>query len=164
MASKNRLDAILKQRNPLEERQVIKPIDVLAPPPEANAKSERSTRTDESSKRTGAANETSERREPTAASKQRPSVPKKRTISPSAQSERQNRTVLDDLYKPGEDTKRKTERYSFEIYTDQKGRIEELRYLYNKKTGKKLSVSRIIREALEEYLDKTLAAFGDEKE
>ena len=51
---------------------------------------------------------------------------------------------------------RHTERYSFEIYADQKQLIEELQYQYRKRTGKKLSKSRIIRESLDEYLKKLL--------
>ena len=49
--------------------------------------------------------------------------------------------------------KRTTSRYSFEIYDDQKQTLEEVLYLYKKKTGRKLSSSRIIRDALDEFLD-----------
>lgn len=163
MANKNKLDAILKQRNPLEERQVITPVDVLAPPQEPIAETERSIRPDEPNEETKEPNERAERTKRTTTHTKRTVSPRKRTMQPSAQSERINRTVLDDLQQPAEDTKRKTERYSFEIYTDQKGSIEELRYLYNKRTGKKLSASRILREALEEYLQKTLKVFREEE-
>ncbi len=162
MTNKNKLDAILKQRNPLEERQVITPIDVLAPLPEPAAKTERFDRPDEPNERTEQPNEDTDRTKRTTAPKKRTAVSKKRTGQPNDSSERQGRTVLDDLYQRAEETKRETERYSFEIYTDQKGSIEELRFLYNKRTGKKLSASRIIREALEEYLTKTLSAFREE--
>lgn len=162
MTNKDKLGDILKQRNPLEERQVITPIDVLAPPPEPTAKTERFDRSDEPTKRTEQANEDTDRTKRTTAPKKRVVAPKKRTEQPNASNEHHGRTVLDDLYQRGEENKRKTERYSFEIYTDQKGSIEELRFLYNKRTGKKLSASRIIREALEEYLTKTLSAFREE--
>ena len=65
-------------------------------------------------------------------------------------------SVLMELSQGVEEDRRPTERYSFEIFSDQKERIEELQYQYKRKTGKKLSSSRILREALEEYLDKTL--------
>lgn len=47
---------------------------------------------------------------------------------------------------------RQTERYAFEIYSDQKKKLNRIRYVYEEKTGKKLSASRILREAIEPYL------------
>ena len=132
MAKQNKLDSILKARNPLE-RQIIKPVDVLETE-RLNGSDERNERTDAPSNQTSRANDT---------------------------STRENRTVLDDLEQGIEERKRATERYSFEIYSDQKGSIEELQYLYKKRTGKKLSASRIIREALEEYLTKALQVFKE---
>lgn len=133
MAKQHKLDSILKARNPLE-RQIIKPVDVL--------EIERLNSSDERNERTDTLNN--------------------RTDQVSATSIRENRTVLDDLEQGIEETKRATERYSFEIYTDQKGSIEELQYLYKKRTGKKLSASRIIREALEEYVTKALQIFKEQ--
>jgi len=43
-------------------------------------------------------------------------------------------TAIDD---PQPTNKRRTERYSFEIYTDQKETIDDAKYLYYKKTGRK---------------------------
>ncbi len=89
---------------------------------------------------------------------------------PARQTERVNRTVapnertdttanvMTEMVEGVREEKRPTERFSFEIYTDQKPRIEELQYVYRKKTGKKLSSSRILREALEQYLDQAFAA------
>ena len=57
--------------------------------------------------------------------------------------------------------KRPTERYSFEIYTDQKQKIRDLQYRYEKRMGKRLSSSRIIREAIEMYLESALNPGGD---
>lgn len=79
-------------------------------------------------------------------------------------TERSNRTVeesetsvLDEMNQGVlEANKRPTERYSFEIYTDQKQKIRDLQYQYEKRMGKRLSSSRIIREAIEVYLAKTL--------
>jgi len=146
MTKQNKLDQILKARNPLE-RQVVNPVDVL--------ETERLNGSDERNERTETPNGRTDR--PT------------RTVKPQKQSERtnatstqENRTVLDDLEQGIEERKRGTERYSFEIYTDQKGSIEELQYLYKKRTSKKLSASRIIREALEEYLAKALQVFKEQ--
>jgi len=144
MAKQHRLDQILKARSP--QRQVIKPVDVLETEL-PNGSDERSERTDTPNARAKPTNGTLE--------------PKKQTGNANDQTERLHRTVIDDLEQGAGDIKRSTERYSFEIYTDQKGSIDELQYLYRKRTGKKLSASRIIREALEEYLDRTLQTFRD---
>src|SRR5216683_3269017 len=146
MAKQNKLDSILKARNPLE-RQVIKPVDVL--------EIERLNGSDERNERTETPDGRTDR--PT-----RRVEPKKQTERANSTSTQENRTVLDDLEQGIEERKRATERYSFEIYTDQKGSIEELQYLYKKRTGKKLSASRIIREALEEYLTKALQVFKEQ--
>ena len=103
-----------------------------------------------------------------------PTPPRKRRASsgeqPAHPTERLDRTgpptdrtettgnVLTEMAEGVQEEKRPTERFSFEIYTDQKPRIEELQYVYRKKTGKKLSSSRILREALEQYLDQAFAA------
>lgn len=144
MKERNKLDQILKARSP--QRQVIKPVDVLETEL-PNGSDERSDRTDTSNGIAKPANHTLE--------------PKKKTGKAIDQTKRLHRTVIDDLEQGTEDAKRATERYSFEIYTDQKGSIDELQYLYKKRTGKKLSASRIIREALEDYLDRTVQTFRD---
>ena len=87
-----------------------------------------------------------------------------RTERANATTERIDRTVdiqtsvLQEIKEGVKDEKRPTERYSFEIYTDQKQKIEDLQYQYKKKTGKRLSASRILREALEVYLKQALSA------
>lgn len=48
---------------------------------------------------------------------------------------------------------RPTQRYAFEVYTDQRRRINDVQARYQIETGRKLSASRIIREALDEYLE-----------
>lgn len=74
----------------------------------------------------------------------------------------QTTSVLEELNRGAlEVNKRPTERYSFEIYTDQKQKIRDLQYRYEKKMGKRLSSSRIIREALEMYLDDVLNPGAD---
>ena len=96
---------------------------------------------------------------------------KDRTVKPNERTERANATterldrtvdiqtsVLQEIKEGVKDEKRPTERYSFEIYTDQKQKIEDLQYQYKKKTGKRLSASRILREALEVYLKQALTA------
>jgi len=96
--------------------------------------------------------------------KDRTVKPNERTERANATTERLNRTVdiqtsvLQEIKEGVKDEKRPTERYSFEIYTDQKQKIEDLQYQYKKKTGKRLSASRILREALEVYLKQALSA------
>lgn len=93
--------------------------------------------------------------------------PNDRTVRANGTTERSDRTVthnndeasvLYELKEGVQDDKRPTERYSFEIFTNQKQQIEDLQYQYKRKTGKKLPSSRIIREALSEYLKKALKA------
>jgi len=62
-------------------------------------------------------------------------------------------TVMDEVQGGVIAPQRATERYAFEIYTDQKRQLNRIRYLYEEKTGKKLSASRIIREAIEPHLN-----------
>lgn len=72
------------------------------------------------------------------------------------------KSVLDEMNQGVVETnKRPTERYSFEIFTDQKQKIRDLQYQYEKRMGKRLSSSRIIREAIEVYLEKALNLEGD---
>jgi hypothetical protein len=81
----------------------------------------------------------------------------KQTEKPNASTERSKRTVLEEIENgPTPLPMRETSRYSFEIYDDQKQSIEDLQYLFKKKTGKKLSSSRIIREAIDEFLREAL--------
>ena len=89
-----------------------------------------------------------------------PSERSHRTVTPNERTETTSNgsNVMTEMAEGVREEKRPTERFSFEIYTDQKPRIEELQYVYRKKTGKKLSSSRILREALEQYLDQAFAA------
>mgnify|MGYP000889069466 CR=1 FL=1 len=95
--------------------------------------------------------------------KEKTEKPNERTERGNDTSERLDRTVklqtsvLEEIKEGIKDDKRPTERYSFEIYTDQKQEIEDLQYRYKKKTGNKLSASRIIREALEVYLKQAIS-------
>lgn len=61
--------------------------------------------------------------------------------------------MLDELeHGVVEEVRRATERYSFEIYTDQKQQIQNAIARYQLKTGRRLSASRLIREALDALL------------
>lgn len=75
-----------------------------------------------------------------------------RTVKPSV-TKKENKldSIEKDLNQPKNE--RETARDSFEIYIDQQEKIEELRFLYYKKTKNKLAKSRIIREALDRYLN-----------
>ncbi len=86
--------------------------------------------------------------------KNRTAVPNDRTVSS---------TLLNEISEGAPDDTRPTERYSFEIYTDLKPKIEELQYLFKKRTGKKLSSSRLIREAIEEYLPRAMGLLNERK-
>jgi len=67
-----------------------------------------------------------------------------------------NSTLIEEMKHGVAEVERPTERYSFEIYSDQKERILEIKYRYEKRTSKRLPKSRIIREALDLYFDQVL--------
>ena len=108
---------------------------------------------------------------PIAKTKRTQDVPNRLTERVNGDTERSNRTVIENGGEKSvleemnqgaiEANKRPTERYSFEIYTDQKQKIRDLQYQYEKRMGKRLSSSRIIREAIEMYLDSALNPGGD---
>lgn len=60
-------------------------------------------------------------------------------------------SILERLMLGKSDTQEHAERYSFEIYPSQKEQMEDFLYEYKKKTGEKLSASKLIREALTYY-------------
>ena len=64
------------------------------------------------------------------------------------------RTLLEEVKRGNLASGQASERYSFQIYTDQKKRLRRLRFHLEEQTGQKMSASRIIREALEPYLQK----------
>jgi len=84
-------------------------------------------------------------------------TPSARTVQANGDTERfikeEEPSIITEINQGVHENKRQTERYSFEIYSDQIDKIEELQYKYKKRTGKKIPASRIIREALEAYLN-----------
>lgn len=77
-----------------------------------------------------------------------------RTVAPNGRTvvQEQSSSLLEEMTSVVKPERRATERYSFEIYSDQIPQIEELQFQYKKHTGQKLPASRILREALEAYL------------
>jgi hypothetical protein len=65
-------------------------------------------------------------------------------------------SVLQEIKQGVKGPNRPTERFSFQIFTEQKEAIQDLQYQYRKRTGKPLSTSRIIREAITAYLKQAL--------
>jgi hypothetical protein len=88
----------------------------------------------------------------------RPPVRSHRSVERHGRTGAASETLLDEIAEGAPAHRRPTERYSFEIYTDQKPAIEELQYQFRKRTGTKLSSSRIIREAIAAYLPEALHA------
>lgn len=84
-----------------------------------------------------------------------------RADEPNDRTDAASASLLDEITEGAPVERRRTERYSFEIYTDQKPRIEEVQYRFKQRTGKKLSSSRIIREAIEAYLPEALRLMVD---
>lgn len=67
-------------------------------------------------------------------------------------------TIADDI--DNRAPERRTKRMSFDGYIDHADTIREIQHAYYKRTGKDLPTSRIVREALEQYLPKLLEALG----
>lgn len=109
---------------------------------------------------------------PTPAKKpaQHPNTTQNRTVERSDRTETPNddvdntlstSSVLTSIDEPQDEDKRLTERYSFEIYTDQKEVINDAKYLYYKKTGRKVSSSELIRDALDIFLTRLMEKLED---
>lgn len=79
-----------------------------------------------------------------------------RTKKPKLYSERDITALLAS-------DKRRTERYSFEIFSDQKEDIQTICDLYEDRVGEKLSASRLIREVLDSFIPGALNAFSGEE-
>jgi hypothetical protein len=156
--NKDKLKEMMNDRNPLSpDRVVVQPANLYGekkPVAQATNQTTEQVKTPQVHKEpVGKDNKRSKRS----------TEPNDRTVKANGTTERsstpnESTSVLDELKVGVVDDKRPTERYSFEIFTDQKAKVEELQYQYKKKTGKRLSSSRIIREALEEYLTKALEA------
>lgn len=159
-----RLQQAMQSRNPLELRQAVKPIDILAaaaePLQEQHGKTERIERTEKPMQKSDVEERSnfelpkSDENLSSQKSSSQTTI-KKRTRKARVYSDKDIRSLL-------EERKRQTERYSFEIFTDQKQDIETLRDLYEQRTGKKLSASRLIREVLDSFLPEALATFSKE--
>ncbi len=103
-------------------------------------------------------------------SEQTPNTTQNRTVERSDRTEAPNgdmdnthstSSVLTSIDDPQDEGKRLTERYSFEIYTDQKEVINDAKYLYYKKTGRKVSSSELIRDALDIFLTRLMEKLED---
>jgi len=194
---KRQLSDKMQERNPLDMRQQIIPVDILAtegvqrtdrPNNDTERLTERLEGTEEtrgendSSRRIKKANSDTEQRGeytgvPEESNKdweRKQRIPKAKTKAEQTSERSRNtnklnartdiskKTVLQELRQGVEETTTpRAERYSFEIYPDQKDRIKELQNLYQQKTGRKLSASRILREGLDMYLEKAFQLLNE---
>src|SRR6266550_4120081 len=194
---KRQLSDKMQERNPLDMRQQIIPVDILTtegvqrtdrPNNDTERLTERLEGTEEtrsegdSSRQIKKANpdteQTSEyidvseesnqdwerkQRTPKAKTKTEQTSERSRNIKKlNARTDVSKKTVLQELRQGVEETTTpRAERYSFEIYPDQKDRIKELQNLYQQKTGRKLSASRILREGLDIYLEKAFQLLNE---
>ena len=164
----------LRQEGTVAARQIINPVDILAtaasPIPSEQVSEKPLAKSDEQlKKRTVKANGKSDEK-----SKEQKQSGKSESINGTANSIRKiNRRKRGDkphirserdIHALLAVEKRDTERYSFEIYTDQKEDIQHVCNLYEASTGKKLSASRFIREVLDYVLPGALEAFDKSDE
>jgi len=75
---------------------------------------------------------------------------------PGTEINRENPSLIEEVTYGITQPTRKAKRFSFEIYIDQIQTIEDIQKLYFQKTGRKLSSSRLLREALDEYAKKAM--------
>lgn len=101
--------------------------------------------------------------------------PNDQTVTPNGASERTEGTLrsietgvatgfMEELQqrKDVESRQRVTRRYSFEIYADQIGILDEVKYLYRRQTGRVLSTSRILRDLIDTHLPTIVDKLGEE--
>jgi hypothetical protein len=171
--TKNALQGMLNNRSPQNMRQAVQPIDILSAAAEPNVVSEQQdpaylsaeiapvslgeTKLPSSlqqEKQVETTLKKTERKDST-----QKVAPIQRPKKPHVFSERAIHAVLAP-------TKRKTVRYSFEIFEDQRKEIQQVCELYESQhTNEKLSASRLLRELLDSFLPDALKALDktDEK-
>lgn len=170
----------MKAKSPQAMRQVIQPVDILAAAAAGTELDEKTDQESERKKRTVSSltkevsfeqddrqvSEVSEQKriekEPEKSERKKRSRKSLEKISISDRTEKPRIYSDEAIHTILTVEKRSTERYSFEIYTDQKLSIEHLRRIYEQKTGMKLSASRLIREILDSFLPEALALFEEE--
>ena len=113
MADKNKLKELLKQRATLPQREAVNPVNLY----KANGETERPNDTTERVNRTVKTNGISERIDRTETTNGKT---ERLTERPNARTVKAQPSVLKEIKEGVKDDKRLTERYSFEIYTDQK--------------------------------------------
>lgn len=168
MAKGKDIKGMLGKKSPGELRKGVQQIDILqeaaaalSPPSEKE-----SDKPDEIKSEVNPPAETMV--ETTEEKPSEPADKKKRVTKAKSETERTTRSTSRrkpkvfssrDVQAVLETDKRATERYSFEIYSDQKADIEQVCGLYEQATGKKLSASRLIREVLDTFLPDALKTF-----
>jgi hypothetical protein len=171
--AKDKLKAALENKGPSALRSAgagrvaVTPVNIIAAasPTQAPAEEkppvvEKTDGKEEQEKRSEIPNDKEGQKRPSKIAKSkevRNNSDKKRSTKPRIHSERDIQAILAL-------DKRATERYSFEIYSDQKQDIALLCEQYEKQTGHKLSASRFLREVLDYFLPGALKAFENSDE
>lgn len=173
MSPKKDIKSMLGNRSPGALRQAVQQVDILKEATDALSSTEKTPdKPDEqepSINEPDVSSDKKEEKESTSATdvKKRSSKQHQETVRINRSTSRKKPKVFSskDVQAILEINKRATERYSFEIYSDQKEDIQQICDLYEKATGKKLSASRLIREVLDTFLPdalKTFEAFSKE--
>jgi hypothetical protein len=164
---------LLGKRSPGELRKGVQQIDILQEAAAALSSPEKET--DATEKESSSVQPDEKIVEENSSEKAaKPSEAKTKASKTSERPERKNRSVKarkkprvyskEDIHSVLAVDKRATERYSFEIYSDQKQDIQRVCDLYEQATGKKLSASRLIREVLDTFLPDALKTFEEKSE
>lgn len=164
---------LLGKKSPGELRKGVQQIDILQEAAAALSSPEKETdATEQESSSIQSVDKIVEESSEEKAAKS--SEAKNKSSKPSERPERKNRSVKarkkprvyskEAIHSVLAFDKRETERYSFEIYSDQKQDIQRVCDLYEQATGKKLSASRLIREVLDTFLPDALKTFEEKSE
>lgn len=165
---KKDLKDLLGKKAPGELRKGVQQIDILQEAAAALSSPEKAT--EETEQETSSVQPDKKNVVESSEEKADKSSEAKSRLSKSGEKgERKNRSVKarkkprvyskEDIHSVLAIDKRATERYSFEIYSDQKEDIQQICELYEQATGKKLSASRLIREVLDTFLPDALKTF-----
>ena len=141
------------QKRAASQKRTVQPNDRTAQPHGLPERANRSKHPHDTAARLNRTAAQPASRERSARSAQPPATTAVRSVSPTPEAV----DIVVEMEQGVEITARPTERYSFEIFSDQKEKILEIKYRYEKRTGKRLSKSRIIREALDHYCKQVLA-------
>jgi len=161
--AKDKIDAMLKRKDPNVLRTRVKAVDILQSATDMEEVPQKEERKNEEAISSPLSINKDDEGDQIAKEHQKREK-KTRTEKTIQKNTRQTRSKKPHIYSEQlvqsvlATDKREIERYSFEIYSDQKTDIKHICELYEEATKKKLSASRLIREVLDSFIPDALRA------